>query len=276
MKLDVNYLHETLFNGTHFCQMGENMPLAAILFFCISLRLHLYCSHNPIPKPNHNKGAILSRCRLVNSSPSWRDLTTFLKQGRMLEATLIPLAVQRFSKIKRNWLAPHQSSWFNHVQPCFLAEVSCILIQDLGSHLSACSCASNHIQVNAVPRDTKCCRIKGPAKILVLVTLSPSQETKPGCKPDIKTLTSSKFWQRCWYVGSRIFLYFSFFPSGTWDHTGLCLKLAHGSGIRERFNEGVMYFQPSFGCCLQCHQGYGCKDSGFNYQLLRASSASCS
>lgn len=37
MKLDVNHLHETLFNGTHFCQMGENMPLAAILFFCISL-----------------------------------------------------------------------------------------------------------------------------------------------------------------------------------------------------------------------------------------------
>lgn len=67
MKLDVNYLHETLFNGILFCQMEENMPLAAILFFCISLRLHLYYRHNLASKPNH-KVAILPHFRVVNSS----------------------------------------------------------------------------------------------------------------------------------------------------------------------------------------------------------------
>lgn len=92
MKLDVNYLHETLFNGILFCQMEENMPLAAISFFCISLRLHLYYSHNLVSKPNH-KVAILPHFRVVNSSQARRILTMFLKQGRMLEGTLIPLTV---------------------------------------------------------------------------------------------------------------------------------------------------------------------------------------
>jgi len=82
-------------------------------------------------------------------------------------------------------LAPHQSSSFNRVEPCFLAEVSCVLIQILDAHLSARSCASNCIQANAVLHDTKCRSIKGPAKILALVMLSLSQETKLGCKPEL-------------------------------------------------------------------------------------------
>lgn len=70
----------------------------------------------------------------------------FLEQGRMLEDTLTPLAFQTASKIKRNLLAPHQSSRFNHVEPCFLAVVICILMQVLGSDLSACSCVGDHAQ----------------------------------------------------------------------------------------------------------------------------------
>lgn len=44
---------------------------------------------------------------------------------------------------------PHQSFWCSHVEPLSLAEASCILIQVLGSHLSACY-VSNYIQVNTI------------------------------------------------------------------------------------------------------------------------------
>lgn len=123
------------------------MLLAAILFLCISLGLHLYYSHNPISKLNRNEVAILPQQHFL----SWRGLTMSLKQGRMLEDTLTPLAFQAVSKIKRNLLAPHQSSRFNHVEPCFLAVVIRILLQVLSSDLSACICVRNHTQVCTNP-----------------------------------------------------------------------------------------------------------------------------
>ena len=77
-------------------------------------------------------------------------------------------------------------------------------------------------------------------------------------KPDqLQTLTEVTAYGFMWLFPRR--------SRTTWDHASLSLKLAYGSGIWERFNEGVMYlilyFQPSFGCCLQCYRDCGCKGS---------------
>lgn len=156
---------------------------AACCYFIIlhSLRLHLYNSHNPISKLNCNEVAILPHQHFL----SWRGLTMFLKQGRMLEDTLTPLAFQTVSKIKRNLLAPHQSSRFNHVEPCFLVVVICILMQVLGSVLSACSCVGNHTQMYINPWSCKLVIQTAGSRVQqeyswFFVTLLPSKETKVG------------------------------------------------------------------------------------------------
>lgn len=120
----------------------------------------------------------------------------------MLEDTLMPLTFQTVSEIKRNLLAPHQSSRFNHIKPCFLAVVICILVQVLGSDLSACSCVGNHAHVCTNPLWCKLIIQTAGSRVQqeyswVFLSLFPLQRRQrcPG-STIYKPLNSSKFWRK--------------------------------------------------------------------------------